>query len=201
MLGRFGKPKHLLHRCAKTTFYGPHKYKRVSKCHRVFVCPLSDFFHKDADKWRNDAWDVMLANPDLTFLILTKRPENIEGRLPLDVWPLKNVWMGVSVESRDYLGRIRALVENASGVLHFVSYEPLLGPIVDGDYDDVEWVIVGGETGPAPRIFREEWGETIRLECQDRGIPFWFKQHNGPGPNAASDVLCGQKYHELPEVA
>jgi len=112
----------------KTTFNDPLKWKDPAL---VFTCSWSDWFIQDADVWRDEAWRMIRATPHLTYQILTKRPKLIPERLPAD-WGdgYPNVWLGVSVESRDWVGRLDDLARIPATV-RFVSYEPALGPLED----------------------------------------------------------------------
>lgn len=160
---------------------------------RVFICSWSDFFIEEADPWRNEAWEIIRKTPHLTYQILTKRPENIDTRLP-DGWFPRNVWWGVSIESQDCLNRWDIL----DSALHyhvppvmFVSAEPLLGPLdlspilqeVDAGDEDCpwwtrapDWIIGGGESGTNARPCHPDWARGLRDQCQVSGTPFFFKQ-------------------------
>ena len=111
---------------------------------RVFVMSLGDFFedHPDAHAIRPQAWATMRDAPWLDFQILTKRPENIPQLLPPG-WPWPNVWLGTSIENDAHVGRAVAL-RQVPAVVHFISAEPLLGPLPSLDLTDIEWLIVGG---------------------------------------------------------
>lgn len=113
---------------------------------KIFTCSWSDFFIEDADQWRNEAWDIIRERDDLIWQILTKRPDRIKECLPSEGLP-KNIWLGVSVETQDYVvPRIVAIKDLPC--VRFVSVEPMIG-MVDLTYmwDMVDWVIVGGESG------------------------------------------------------
>jgi protein gp37 len=202
---------------SKTTFRAPLKWKEPA---RVFTCSWSDFFHKAADDWRTDAWDVIRQTPHLTYQVLTKRPERIASHLPEDWgrgWP--NVWLGVSVENQRWAERVGQLAAIPAAV-RFVSAEPLLGPVtfrwapwqpfdrttgegtnhLDGLRNHVHWVIVGGESGPDHRPMREEWARTLRDQCAEAGVAFYLKQLGG-WPDARAHekaVLDGRTYTEFP---
>ncbi len=123
---RYGRDPRVIVRAAKATFNSPLKWHDPA---RVFTCSWSDWFIDQADEWRGEAWDIVRATPHLTYMILTKRPANIADRLPEDWgdgWP--NVWLGVSVESQEYEWRIFELLKYPAAV-HFLSAEPLLGPL------------------------------------------------------------------------
>jgi protein gp37 len=183
-------------RRAKTTFNSPLKWKEPA---RVFTCSWSDWFHEGADAWRDEAWDIIRQTPHLTYQILTKRPERIAAHLPTGGLPL-NVWLGVSVENQRHVGRIDAL-RDTPAVVRFVSAEPLLGPLsLDGYLDTLNWVIVGGESGPDARPMKEEWARTLRDECADWGVRFFLKQLGGHPDARAHDkaVLDGKRHTAMP---
>lgn len=146
----------------------------------VFVNSWSDFFISDADGWRDDAWDIIKKTPHLTYQILTKRPDNIAERLPKD-WGdgWENVWLGVSTENQSVADRFRTLYE-IPAKLRFVSAEPLLGPLDFGVYGKaVDWVIVGGESGPDARPMELEWARSIIKQCGYSNVPVFVKQLGG----------------------
>lgn len=182
---RYGNDPRTVKRTADATFYKPLKWKDKA---RVFTCSWSDFFIEDADEWRGEAWGVIRDTPHLTYQILTKRPENIAVRLPAD-WGdgYPNVWLGVSVESDDVMGRVVDLTR-VPAIVHFVSFEPLLGPIMRWLWlRDVEWAIVGGESGPQARAMNERWAQDIINVCQREGIPVFVKQLGG-WPDKRGDI-------------
>lgn len=165
----------------------------------VFTCSWSDFFIEQADQWRSEAWELLGRCPDLTFQILTKRPERIADHLPAE-WPRHNVWLGVSVENRKQgLPRIDVLRE-IPAALRFLSIEPLLEDLGQIDLTGIGWVIVGGESGPGHRPMRLEWAKSIRDQCRAAGVPFWFKQVSGPRPGMRPHAL-GPGCQRLPGAA
>lgn len=152
---------------------------------RVFVCSWSDFFHAAADPWRGEAWRVLRACPNLDFQVLTKRPARIAAHLPED-WGdgYPNVWLGVSVESNEFVGRVDAL-RQVPARLRFISAEPLLGPLPDLDLTGIDWLIVGGESGPRYRHMDHGWARELRDRAAAAGVAYFFKQsadlHPGRG--------------------
>lgn len=147
----------------------------------VFVCSWSDFFIEEADPWRDEAWDIIRQTPHLTYQILTKRAEGIRHCLPEDWgddgWP--NVWLGVSVETEDYLWRIIPL-EDIPAVVKFVSYEPALEYVDFTTFSPtLDWVISGGESGPNPRRANLDWFRQVRDDCKKNNIAYFHKQHGG----------------------
>lgn len=189
---RYGHDPSIVVKAADGTFYAPLRWKEPAF---VFTCSWSDFFIEEADTWRVDAWDVIRRTPHLTYLVLTKRLENITGRVPYD-WPLDNVWLGVSIEDQETADeRIPRLLQIPATV-RFVSAEPLLGPINisrwlsgswkyydwaarGGTMNHINWLIVGGESGPNARPCHPDWARSLRDQCIAAGIPFWFKQWGG----------------------
>jgi protein gp37 len=167
-------------RRSKTRFREP---LRWAEPRHVFTCSWSDWFHPGADEWRDEAWEVVRATPHLTYQILTKRPELIADRLPED-WGdgYSNVWLGVSVENSRFTWRARALV-GVPAAIRFVSAEPLLGSLFSDarnreplDLDGIDWLIVGGESGPHARPMELEWAHELAAACEVAGTAFFVKQ-------------------------
>ncbi|RIK38013.1 MAG: hypothetical protein DCC55_22505 [Chloroflexi bacterium] len=201
---RYGNDPKAIVRAKDATFYAPHKWKEPA---RVFTCSWSDFFIALADGWRFDAWNTIRATPHLTYQILTKRPENITDRLPPDWgtgWP--NVWLGVSVESQDYDGRLRQLAQIPAKV-RFVSYEPALGPLNLRPWlytRSLDWVISGGESGHYPRPADLDWFRSVRDQCVQYGVAYFHKQHGGHSKIDGSyggHLLDGQSWRQFPKGA
>ena len=149
----------------------------------IFVNSMSDIFHKDVPADYIDAiFGVMRKADQHRFQVLTKRAERFPeiGQL-LGKWP-ENVWMGVSVENDDYTDRIDLLRASGAAV-KFLSLEPLLGPLSDLDLDGIDWVIVGGESGPGARPMHPSWVREIRDQCIEQNVAFHFKQWGAYGPD------------------
>jgi protein gp37 len=164
---------------SKTTFNAPLKWGAEPA--RVFTCSWSDWFHVDADPWRDEAWDIIRRTPHLTYQILTKRTGRIARHLPAD-WGdgYPNVWLGTSVESQDQVFRARQL-SAVPAAQRFLSCEPLIGAVDLRDaLNGIAWVIVGGESGPNHRMMKPEWARAIRDACATSGVAFFFKQWGGP---------------------
>lgn len=198
---RYGMDPKQVIRTRPATFNAAAKWKDPR---RVFVCSWSDFFIEQADPWRDDAWAAMAAAPWHTYMILTKRPENIPNRLPDtwgDGWP--NVWLGVSVESQDYTHRIETLA-TVDAAVRFVSYEPALGPVNWEPYianGYIDWLISGGESGRNPRPADLGWFLDARDVCEAYGVPFFHKQHGGTKHTDGAwggYLLDGRAYQEFP---
>jgi len=228
---------------------------------RVFCASLADVFEDrpELEEWRDDLWELIHSTPNLDWLLLTKRPENIERLMwpkPTEKVPapylaggdyLPNVWFGTSIENQQTADeRIPRLLSIPARV-RFLSIEPLLGPVDLGEYlpveyyvspdklanwaDDgsrwangVDWVIVGGESGPNARPMHPDWVRSIQDQCQSTGVPFHFKQwgewvagdHPAHGTHwqyidkekmamkrvgkkAAGRLLDGREWNEFPE--
>ena len=145
-----------------------------------FVNSMSDTFHKDVpESFIRELFDVMDRCPQHTFQVLTKRSERLRQLAPRLVWPA-NIWQGVSVESSDYYGRIKDLLKTPAKV-KFLSLEPLLSSVADIPLDGIDWVIVGGESGPGARPMEAGWAREVRDKCVKMNIPFFFKQWGGKG--------------------
>lgn len=166
---------------------------------RVFVNSMSDLFHKDVpESFIMRVFWVMSLAPQHQFQILTKRSERLYGmRNDLHWW--SNIWAGVSVENADYLYRIDHL--RATGAkMKFLSIEPLLGPLDGMDLTDIDWVIVGGESGPGARPVKEGWVKDIRDQCIASDVPFFFKQWGGVNKKKHGCVLEGKVWEQVPEI-
>ena len=186
----------------KTTTWGePARWQReaaaAGRIDRVFTCSWSDFFHEDADHWRVKAWLTIRNCPNLHFQILTKRPENIYTRLPTN-WRHgdPNVWLGVSIESPDYLWRADVLRRIPARV-RFISAEPLLAPLSSLDLTGFHWLIVGGESGPGYRPMDLDWARELRDKALLAGVAFFFKQSAAPRTEMGT-TLDGQEWKEYP---
>ncbi len=166
----------------------------------IFVNSMSDLFHEEIpEEFILKVFDVMNRAHWHTFQILTKRPERLaelDIRLP---WA-RNIWMGVSVENARYTHRIE-LLRNSAAHIKFLSLEPLLGPISSLDLREIDWVIVGGESGPRSRPIQEDWVIDIRDQCRRQNVPFFFKQWGGANKKKAGRILKGRTWDEMPQVA
>ena len=164
---------------------------------RIFVNSMSDLFHDDVpEEFIRRAFDIMREAHWHVFQVLTKRAARLAElarRLP---WP-SNVWQGVSVENARYTSRVAYLVKVPAAV-RFLSVEPLLGPIPELPLDGIDWVIVGGESGPGHRPMRPEWVRAIRDQCDAARVAFFFKQWGGARPKAGGRTLDGQEWSEMP---
>jgi protein gp37 len=165
---------------------------------RVFVNSMSDLFHARVPKeFVAQVWDVMRACPQHTFQILTKRPERMTRWSAENPAPA-NVWLGTSVEDERVSSRIDRLRECAAAV-RFLSCEPLIGPLPNMNLTGIDWVIVGGESGPGYRPMSAEWVRDIRAQCERSGVAFFFKQWGGPTPKSGGRTLDGRTWDAFPE--
>lgn len=163
----------------------------------VFVNSMSDLFQDGVPiEFILEVFDVMRRASWHQFQVLTKRAEKLEELDPLIDWP-PNVWMGVSVETRKYAFRIDHLRRTQADI-KFLSLEPLLGPLPNLDLREIDWVIVGGESGPGARPIHEEWVINIRDQCQRAAIPFFFKQWGGTNKKKTGRKLQGRTWDEMP---
>ena len=175
----------------------PFKWK---KPRTIFVNSMSDLFHDAVpDSFIFKVFDVMRQTHWHKYQILTKRSDRLLQISPKIEWS-PNVWMGVSVENQDNIYRIDAL-RNTDAMIKFLSLEPLLGPINNLDLKHIDWVIVGGESGPKARIIKESWVIDIRDQCNINKIPFFFKQWGGINKKKTGRKLQGKNWSEVPKIA
>ena len=230
LAGRSGYPKA---DPFKVTFHPerltqPHKWK---KPRMIFVCSMGDLFHEGVDPgWLTDVFGVMHRNPQHTFILLTKRPENVPAH---KTWHRKNIWLGVTAENQQRADeRIPTLLKIPAAV-RFVSVEPMLGPVLltdmegadiykrrwledwivpggdgGGDTPGLDWVICGGETGRGARLMAMGWARSLRDQCEAAQVPFffkkrgewWRKQFNTNPKHLSNRELDGRVYEQYPEV-
>ncbi|MEA2899596.1 MAG: hypothetical protein QOJ84_5211 [Bradyrhizobium sp.] len=167
------------------------------KPRRIFVNSMSDLFHEAVSaEFVSAVWLVMEATPRHTYQILTKRPARmaqITASLPV----LSNVWLGTSVESWEYLGRIDEL-RKVNAAVRFISFEPLLGSVAAADLTGIQWAIVGGESGPRCRPMLEEWVDEIEAACRESGTAFFFKQWGGARKKITGRTYRDRTFDEMP---
>lgn len=163
----------------------------------IFVNSMSDLFHKMVPlDFISKVFDVMCRAPRHQFQVLTKRSQRLlqlNDHLP---WPA-NVCMGVTVENAKYTFRIDHL-RQTSAAIKFLSLEPLLGPIPDLDLQGIDWVIVGGESGPGARPILSDWIMYIRDQCLAADVPFFFKQWGGVNKKKNGRLLDGKTWNQVP---
>jgi protein gp37 len=163
----------------------------------IFVNSMSDLFHEKVPlSFIRRVFAVMRETPRHTYQILTKRAERLDALSPQLEWP-SNVWMGVSVESKDYFPRIDHL-RSTNAKVKFLSLEPLLGPLEGLNLDHIDWVIAGGESGPGARSMHPRWVRSIRDQCVRAGVAFHFKQWGGPNKKKTGRTLDGRTWEQLP---
>ena len=163
----------------------------------IFVNSMSDLFHKQVPlEYIQQVFAVMRDAHWHTFQILTKRGERLQADAGKLKWPT-NVWMGVSVESSEHLYRVEQL-RAVPAAVRFLSIEPLLGPIPELSLADVDWVIVGGESGPGARPIEVSWVRMIRDRCFEEDVPFFFKQWGGVWKSRQGRLLDGRTWDEIP---
>jgi len=163
----------------------------------IFVNSMSDLFHENVPMaFIKRVFETMGKTPQHTYQVLTKRTERLEELSPKLAWPF-NVWMGVSVENRDYAYRIEHL-RRTQAAIKFLSLEPLLGPLDDLDLTGIDWVIAGGESGPHARPVEAAWIRSIRDRCLDKGIAFHFKQWGGVNKKKTGRTLDGRTWDGFP---
>ncbi|RJP68518.1 MAG: phage Gp37/Gp68 family protein [Candidatus Abyssobacteria bacterium SURF_17] len=173
---------------------------RWKKPQTVFVNSMSDLFHAGVpEEFIRRVFAVMQKASWHRFQVLTKRSKRLLELSPELPWS-PNIWMGVSVENKSYAYRIDHLRKSGAKV-KFLSLEPLLGPLSNLNLDGIDWVIVGGESGPGARPMKPSWVIDIRNQCQEANVPFFFKQWGGTNKKKAGRVLESRTWDEIPAVA
>ena len=166
----------------------------------IFVNSMSDLFHDDVpEDFIQAVFDVMNRCDQHTFQVLTKRPERASEISQRLTWG-DNIWMGTSVENKAVTDRVRHL-RGTNARIKFLSVEPLLGPISRLPLAGINWVIVGGESGPGARSMDLTWVRQIRDRCIARDVPFFFKQWGGVDKKKNGRTLDGRTWDEMPELA
>lgn len=169
------------------------------KPRKIFVNSMSDLFQEGVPTpFIQRVWDTMEKAHWHTYQILTKRPENMLTILrQMGRNPLPNVWLGTSVESEQYKGRIEYLQKIPARV-RFISFEPLIGAIGRMDLAGIHWAIVGGESGPRARPMEVNWVEEIRRQCKQQRVKFFFKQWGGTNKKIAGRKYRGRTWDAFP---
>lgn len=163
----------------------------------IFVNSMSDLFHEDVPlEFILRVFDVMRQASWHSFQVLTKRSQRLAELSQEIQWP-NNVWMGVSVENANYTFRIDHLRQTQAKI-KFLSLEPLLGPLHRLDLTGINWVIVGGESGPSARPMDEEWVIEIKDQCLAHNVPFFFKQWGGKNKKKAGRMFQGRTWNDIP---
>jgi protein gp37 len=172
---------------------------KLKKPQMIFVNSMSDIFHdKVPDEFIFEIFEIMNKAHWHTFQVLTKRPKRLEALNDKLKWA-DNIWMGVSIESNDYIKRADYL-RGCDAKTKFLSIEPLIGSVDKLDYTGLDWVIVGGESGFGAREMKKEWVVDVQEKCTNLNIPFFFKQWGGVNKKAAGRQLDGKIYDELPKI-
>ena len=170
---------------------------RLHQPHLIFVNSMSDLFHKSvSSEFIEAVFDVMNRASQHTFQVLTKRPRRVVQLGERLSWT-PNIWLGTSIESDQWLGRLAQLKETNAKV-KFLSLEPLLGPLSSLRLEGIDWVIVGGESGPHARPMEESWVREIRDNCLKSNVPFFFKQWGGVFKRKTGRVLDNQTWDQMP---
>ena len=179
------------------------------KPRKIFVNSMSDLFHRDVpDSFIIKTFEVMAQANQHQYQILTKRPFRLVHLVPQITkifqengytqlhWP-EHIWLGVSIETIQYDWRVVQLRKVPASV-RFISAEPLLGSLCELDLTDIQWVIVGGESGVGHRTIDPNWVRELRDKSTEIGIPFFFKQWGGRTPKVGGRLLDGRTWDEFP---
>lgn len=166
----------------------------------VFVNSMSDLFHEDiSPEFIKKVFETMAGCPQHTFQVLTKRSKRLSELADSLPWP-RNIWMGVTVEDASVVHRIQHLLETPAKV-RFLSCEPLLGPLESLPLAGIDWIIVGGESGPHARPMHADWARSLLKQCRLANAPFFFKQWGGAKKKKAGRVLDGRIWDEMPNYS
>lgn len=180
-----------------STVYLPLSWR---KPRMVFVNSMSDLFHEEVpDEFIARIWSVMESAAQHTFQILTKRPERMAHLTGTRLDILPNVWLGTSIEDANYLNRLTYL-RSTRATVRFVSFEPLLGSVGQPNLSNIQWAIVGGESGPNARPIARQWVEDIRRACRLYRTAFFFKQWGGKNKKRSGRLIRGRTYDEFPKM-
>lgn len=186
--------------------------RRTLKPTMWFVNSMSDLFHKDVDPvFIARVFNEMVLTPRHTFQVLTKRPKRMSrivaryydegiggyGHPTPSLMPARNIWLGTSIESDGYVWRAEHL-RAAPAAVRFISAEPLLGPLPSLDLTNIDWLIVGGESGRGHRPIDPGWVRDLRDRCIGAGVAFFFKQWGGIRPKSGGRELDGRTWDEMP---
>ncbi len=164
---------------------------------RIFVNSMSDLYHERVPvTFIRRVFATMVVARQHVFQILTKRARRLAEVGPSLPWQ-PNIWQGVSIENMDVGWRADELRKVPADV-RFLSLEPLLGPLDELDLSGIQWVIVGGESGPHARPMRKEWVRTLRNRCRREAVPFFFKQWGGVQKARTGRILDGRTWNEFP---
>lgn len=183
--------------------------KRIKQPSMFFVCSMSDIFHEDVpESFIDKIMDVIKATPEHTYQILTKRTDRMYNYFTYGMYPVPdNAWIGTTVEDDRYAERARILASIKPANVRFLSIEPMLGPFGWLNLEGIDWVIVGGESGPQARPMKKEWVLDLQKQCAAQDVPFFFKQWGTWGEDgikrdkkANGCLLDGKVYQEWPKA-
>lgn len=164
----------------------------------IFVNSMSDLFHEEVPlDYIKQVFEIMNSAQQHIFQVLTKRSTRLAELSSQLNWG-NNIWMGVSIESDKYAYRANNLV-TTKAKLKFLSLEPLLAPIPSLSLSNIDWVIVGGESGPHSRPIEKQWALEIKNKCQTQNIPFFFKQWGGTNKKKNGRLLNGEIWDQYPQ--
>ena len=181
----------------ESVLYDPLRWKRPRL---VFVNSMSDLFHEDVPtSFIKNVFEVMNMAHRHTFQVLTKRPEHVAAINSLISWT-PNIWLGISIESKRWQHRLQSL-KDTDAKIKFLSLEPLLAPLTNIPLDGIDWVIVGGESGPGARPMHPDWVREIRDNCLRSNVAFFFKQWGGVFKKRTGRILDGRTWDEMPLAA
>ena len=181
----------------ESTLGEPLKWRRPRL---VFANSMSDLFHKSVPStFIKDVFRVMNQASQHTFQVLTKRPSRVALLDDKLNWT-PNIWLGTSIESGRWLERMDILKETSART-KFLSLEPLLGPLPSISLRGIDWVIVGGESGPGARPMQADWVREIRDNCLQNNVPFFFKQWGGPHKKRTGRLLDEKIWDQMPELS
>lgn len=184
---RIWGPEGLRQRTSNGVWSKPRRWNREAQSEtrpaRVFCASLADVFEDEPgpNEWRPEVWALIRETGWLDWQLLTKRPENISRMLP-DDWSVANypnVWLGTSIEDNRVAHRAAELTAVPAHV-HFISYEPAIGPLDELNLSNIEWMIFGGESGPGYRAMDVQWARDMKARCEEAQIPFFYKQSAAP---------------------
>jgi len=171
---------------------------KLKKSKHIFVNSMSDLFHKDMPlEFIQKVFDVMNKAYWHKFQILTKRDDILLKYSQSLNWS-DNIWMGVSVENKDYSYRIDSL-KKTDAKIKFICFEPLLGELNNLNLDGIDWAVLGGESGMGARPIKEEWVIDIKNQCGKNNVAFFFKQWGGKNKKESGNILQGQKWEQFPD--
>lgn len=164
---------------------------------------MSDIFDTDVPiEWLSDLLHTIDETPHLDWLLLTKRTNVIQKRLrelgELSRWPRPNIWLGVTTENQRRADERIPLLLEVPAVVHFLSAEPLLGPIRVPRISEIDWIIVGAESGSSARLMDTDWARSLRDQCLESDSAYFFKQYGGRNPKTAGRLLDGVEWNQFP---